>query len=83
MLAQQKGLHVLAMRMLAFSNRLGQLVPIVLSRMKPEQSVINGRSTTGLTDHTLIEIRVGELAANLLDDLDMFQICRALRETHR
>ncbi len=46
--------------------------------MKPGRSVISGRSTTGLTDHTLIEIRVGELAADLLDDLDMLQICRAL-----
>ena len=29
------GLHVFAMRILAFSSRFGQLVPIVLSRMKP------------------------------------------------
>lgn len=30
-------LQVFAMRIFAFSNRLGQFVPMVLSRIKPEE----------------------------------------------
>ena len=70
-------LHVFAMRILAFSSRFGQLVPIVLSRIKPTFD-FNERKMSCGEERTFVEIRVCELASNLLDDLDVLQICRAL-----
>ena len=65
------------MRILAFSSRLGQFTPILLSSMNPERTGIRC-ATRCDTMHTFIQIRIFELSTNLFDYLDVFEICRTL-----
>ncbi len=67
-----------AIKIFAFSNRLGERTPIDLSRMKPEKDIEMKAIERRTQTHTLVQIRVGQLAADLLDDLDMIQVRRAL-----
>lgn len=72
-------LHVFAMRIFAFSRRLGQLIPIVLSRMKPFFVSVTFVKTRARNRHTFIKIRVCQFLSDLLDNLNMVQIRRALK----
>ena len=70
-----KHVHVLAMRILAFSSRLGELTAIVLSRMKPTEGVRGDGGPKKIAILTFIEIGIRELSSDLLDDLDVLEVC--------
>ena len=64
---------VLATKIFAFSIRFGELVAMVLSRMKPR---CNEWAEYGEGKPlTLVQVRVGQLAPDLFDDLNVLEVC--------
>lgn len=74
----EPAIHVLAIKIRAFSNRFGELTAIVLLRMKPERQTSKSRQGGEDRMLTFIQIRVGQFAAHFLDDLDVLQIYGSL-----
>lgn len=75
----------MAIMILAFSMRFGELTAMVFSRMKPGEWMAEAsqqrfpRQTDGTgQERTLVEVRVRQLAANLLDDLNVLEVRRSL-----
>ena len=72
---KKANIQVFAIKIFAFSIRLGQLTPIDLSRMKPT----NGSSQTGKLagdgNLAFIQVRVCQLATNFFDYLNVFKVC--------
>jgi len=75
-----ENVHVLAIRILAFSTRFGQLVPMDSSRMEPI-SIFECYVTAKKREAVLafVKIRIRQLSANLFDGLNVIQVRRSLR----
>jgi hypothetical protein len=74
---KRKTVHVLAMRILAFSNLFGQFTPIVLSRMKPGTYAATYEKNNVSKEWvciTFVQVGIGELASNFFNDLNVIEV---------